>query len=82
MAKRKKSFFAVRLKELRAASGLSQQQLADASGVPVATLRQYEYSLRSPSFDAVLALARGLGVSLGAFDPPAEAEKPRKGKGK
>jgi len=69
-----KRFFAVRLKELRASANLSQNGLARQSGLSVDAIRQLEYGRREPSFDTLLKLAAGLGVSLSAFDPPAEPE--------
>jgi transcriptional regulator with XRE-family HTH domain len=62
--------FARRLKELRAAAGLSQTGLARASGVPAGTIRSFEVSRREPTFRSLLRLARGLGVSLAAFEMP------------
>lgn len=78
-----KGFFATRLKELRTQAGLSQNGLADKSGVPVGTIRYFEYGLREPTFDTLTKLAAGLGVSLSAFDQPAEPEKkpPRRKRG-
>ena len=78
-------FFAERLKALRAEAGLSQSVLADRAGIAVTTLRQFEYGLREPSYGSLVKLARGLGVSLAAFDgaplePPARAPR-RKRKG-
>jgi transcriptional regulator with XRE-family HTH domain len=46
---------------------LTQAQLADASGVPVGTLRDYEQGKRTPSFPNVIKLAAALGVSCEAF---------------
>jgi transcriptional regulator with XRE-family HTH domain len=74
---RKQSYFAARLKELRTEAGLSQRGLAEQSGVPIGTIRYFEYSLREPTYETLVKLAAGLGVSLSAFDPPA---KPRRRK--
>jgi transcriptional regulator with XRE-family HTH domain len=59
--------FAERLRQLRDAKGLSQAKLADASGVSFASVREYGMSRRKPSFEAVVKLARALGVSVEAF---------------
>jgi transcriptional regulator with XRE-family HTH domain len=59
--------FAERLRELRDAKGLSQAKLADASGVSFASVREYGMSRRKPSFEAVVKLARALGVTVEAF---------------
>jgi transcriptional regulator with XRE-family HTH domain len=74
----KKGFFAVRLRELRDQAGLSQTVLADKSGVPVGTIRYFEYGLREPTYETLVKLADGLGVSLAAFDPPAKPTRKRK----
>ncbi|MBL8798004.1 MAG: helix-turn-helix transcriptional regulator [Planctomycetia bacterium] len=72
---REKGFFAARLKALRLEAQLSQQKLADESGLAVNTIRQFEYGRREPGFETLCKLAAGLGVSLSAFDPPAEPEE-------
>ena len=61
--------FAELLKALRDQAGLSQNGLAERSGVAVSTIRQFEYGMREPTYGTLVKLARGLGVSLGAFDP-------------
>jgi transcriptional regulator with XRE-family HTH domain len=70
--------FAARLKELRAAAGLSQAALARASGVPLASIRSFEISPRLPGFGNLLKLAAGLGVGLDAFALPAAAPGKRR----
>jgi transcriptional regulator with XRE-family HTH domain len=73
--------FAERLRELREKAGLTQQQLADASGLPVGSLRHYEQGRREPYWQVVFRLAAVLGVRCDAFadcvgaDVPAEATK-------
>ena len=59
--------FAERLRELREKAGLTQQQLADASGLPVGSLRNYEQGQREPYWQVVFRLADALGVSCEAF---------------
>jgi transcriptional regulator with XRE-family HTH domain len=80
-----KGYFATRLKELRARAELSQGKLAESSDLAVSTIRQFEYGLREPTYSTLVKLARGLGVTLDAFDPevkekPPAAKKARKGK--
>jgi transcriptional regulator with XRE-family HTH domain len=75
-----KGFFATRLKQLRDGAGLSQPELAERSGVAVGTVRQFEQGRREPTYATLAKLAAGLGVSLSAFDPPAQAEPPAKPK--
>lgn len=59
--------FAGRLKELRAAAGLSQADLAKASGVKQASIATYELGQSAPSLDRAAALATALGVSVDSF---------------
>jgi transcriptional regulator with XRE-family HTH domain len=70
-----------RLKALRRAAGLSQARLAEASGVPVGTLRGWEYGRRTPLLDAAARVAVALGCTLGQLggtEPlPAAAGKAR-----
>jgi transcriptional regulator with XRE-family HTH domain len=83
-----KGFFAQRLKELRGQAGLSQPALAERSGVAVGTIRHFEYGIREPTYETLVKLADGLGVTLLAFDPKSHAEadsppalgKPRRGR--
>lgn len=54
-----------RLKELRAAAGMSQQSLAVAAGLSVSLASQIERGSRSdPRISTTAALARALGVTL------------------
>jgi len=76
-----------RLKDLRVLRGLTQVQLADASGVPVGTLRDYEQGKRNPLLSNAQKLSKALRVSVAAFDPDSaltgeveETEKSRKRK--
>jgi transcriptional regulator with XRE-family HTH domain len=70
--------FGQRLKRLRQAAGLSQQRLADAAGLPMGTVRGWEYDRREPLLSAAVKLAQGLGVSLDVL--AGVAKKPKKGK--
>jgi transcriptional regulator with XRE-family HTH domain len=49
---------------LREGLGVSQPQLALASGVPVGTLRGWEQDRRVPRLDTAVAVARALGLTL------------------
>lgn len=59
--------FGQRLQELREKAGLSQSQLAEASGVPVWSLRGYEQGRRDPLWDVVFKLAAALGTDCRVF---------------
>lgn len=65
-----KRFFARQIKTLRLTAGLSQPDLARRCEVGLSTVRQFEYGQREPTFGTLVKLARGLGVSLAAFDAP------------
>jgi transcriptional regulator with XRE-family HTH domain len=54
-----------RLQELRQAAGMSQTELADATGIPVGSLRNWERGRRKPTLDAAAKLATAIGCTLG-----------------
>ena len=56
--------FGLRLRELRQAKGLSQEQLARQVGVSKGTIYRYETNLQEPSLRVAGRLARVLGTSL------------------
>jgi transcriptional regulator with XRE-family HTH domain len=82
--------FGLKLKELREAKGWSQKKLADESGTSQKGISNWENGERVPAWDAVLKLAKALGVDCTAFggldepteEPPAKAKpgRPKKGK--
>lgn len=55
--------FPDRLLALRKAKGYTQQSLADASGIHVQQIKRYETRTAQPSVEALVKLARTLGVS-------------------
>ncbi len=59
--------FADKLKELRAASGLTQTELALRSGRGLGAIRDYEQGKREPLLSTAFKLAKALGVSVEAF---------------
>lgn len=68
--------FAARLVRLRAATDLTQQDLARVSGVSIAQIGRYETGSSSPRAVAIAKLARALNVSpayLGEFVDTAPA---------
>jgi transcriptional regulator with XRE-family HTH domain len=59
--------FADRLRELREASGMTQEKLANAAGLSLGAVRNYEQGIREPYWQVVFKLASALGVSCEAF---------------
>lgn len=61
--------FSKKLKQLREDKGLSQQELADASGVSVWAIRDYEQGKRrfDPGLHLLVKLSKALKVSLDVF---------------
>ena len=52
------------IKELRLANGMTQQQLADATGIDRALIARYENGSRVPPLPKLKMLAEALNVSL------------------
>jgi transcriptional regulator with XRE-family HTH domain len=71
--------FAGRLRELREAAGISQEELANRAGISVASIRGLEQDSSEPSWSTVLKLARALNVRTTEFEKPV---KKRKGDGR
>ncbi len=67
------------LTRIREERGLSQQGLADASGVNKATINQIERGRRSPNLETLEKLAGALAVEMGDFFPKAQAPLPLDG---
>lgn len=57
--------FARRLKSLRQQKGMTQEDLANASGLSVNFIRAVEQAVNAPSFESLEALAGALGVTVG-----------------
>jgi transcriptional regulator with XRE-family HTH domain len=84
--------FAEKLRELRDAKGLSEEKLAELSGLRFGTVHGYGLGRRKPSFAAVVKLAKALSVDCTAFAEcddiqdgeaePATPKKPTRKKGK
>ena len=55
--------FAERLKELRAEKGLSQMQVAQATGLSRSAIEFWENAQRVPNANAVVVLAKFYGVT-------------------
>jgi transcriptional regulator with XRE-family HTH domain len=56
--------FAERLRALRLAKGMTQEQLAAKSGQGLSTIRNYEQGWREPLLSTAFKLADALGVSV------------------
>jgi transcriptional regulator with XRE-family HTH domain len=80
----KAEWFAGRLKELREAASLTQQQLAEKAGLAIGVIRKLERNENRPTWETVLALCAALGVSCEEFTrqpadrPPVMPGRPRK----
>jgi transcriptional regulator with XRE-family HTH domain len=59
--------FGLRLKRLREDRGLSQQELADKSGMHRFGIAKLEQGVRDPTWETVQLLADALGVDCTAF---------------
>jgi transcriptional regulator with XRE-family HTH domain len=64
-----------RLRELREKAGLSQAEVAERAGVPLGTLRGWEYGRREPLLSAAGQLAVALGVEVGELLKAPESEE-------
>jgi transcriptional regulator with XRE-family HTH domain len=56
--------FAARMRALREKTGLTMEELADKTGVSVATLYSWENASRSPVNDDLLNVAKVLNVNV------------------
>jgi transcriptional regulator with XRE-family HTH domain len=74
-----KGVFAARLRALRDAARMSQQDLADASGLSRPYLARLELGQQEPGWAVAVQLAEALGVPTDAFRDE-EAEPPATGK--
>src|SRR4051794_19771629 len=59
--------FGEKLRQLREQAGMTQQALADASGLPLPSIRGYEQGQREPLWSVIFKLTRAMGVSCEAF---------------
>jgi len=77
----KPEWFRWRLRELRAAAGLTQAQLGEGCGLHEKSIAQLETGRREPTWATALALAAALGVPCDAFArKPAAQEEPGRGR--
>src|SRR5262245_18026771 len=66
---RKKVKFSAKLKQLREAAGLTQQQLADRAGLSQSAITLWESGSREPGLEALGKLCAALDVPCTAFIP-------------
>lgn len=59
--------FSEKVKFYRDINNMSQSDLAQASGIPLATIKKYEISTRCPKSEPLKKIADALGVSTNAF---------------
>jgi transcriptional regulator with XRE-family HTH domain len=55
------------LKSLRVKAGITQAQLAAASGISLGSVRNLEQGIRQPTWDTVQRLAHALGEPYDSF---------------
>ncbi len=55
--------FHVNLRNVRECSNISQRQMAEKLGIPVTTYRNYENTLREPSYEILAKICEILSVS-------------------
>jgi transcriptional regulator with XRE-family HTH domain len=70
--------FAQRLRALREAAGLTQQQLAERAGLYPFSVAKLEQGVQEPTWPTVLDLARALGVNCLAFVAEGDSPPPPK----
>lgn len=71
--------FAARLRELREAAGLSQQELALLVGISLRQVSRLETGENVPTWPTILSLAAALGVTCQDFQQaPATSAAPRR----
>jgi transcriptional regulator with XRE-family HTH domain len=76
--------FGEKLKGARQAAGMTQASLAERSGIPLGTIREWEQSKREPLFSKAGRLARALSVPMESLlpdDEPGNQGKAAKVKG-
>jgi DNA-binding XRE family transcriptional regulator len=81
LARRPQTPFGLRLKAFRMAAGLTQEALAEATGILPANIRKYENNHVVPRWAKLVKLIRTLGgglVTLGIADEDAAPFRPRK----
>jgi transcriptional regulator with XRE-family HTH domain len=70
--------FGEKLRQLRDGCGMTQEQLAEKSGINLWTIRGYEQGRREPDWKNALHLAGALGVAVEAFAGCVDGAEPQK----
>ncbi len=65
---------AIRLITLRKRLNLTQEQVAERSGISKGAISHYETGFRQPNYTAIKKLAAGLNCSLAELDPGFQSE--------
>lgn len=58
---------AEKIKKYRKLKNMSQDELAEISGINVSTIKKYECGIRNPKPEQLLKMANALGVSMNTF---------------
>jgi transcriptional regulator with XRE-family HTH domain len=74
--------FAVKLKTLREAAGLTQDQLAQKAGLHLGAIFKLEQGKRQPSWETVQTLTNALGVTCLEFTGTVDADQVEEPKNK
>jgi transcriptional regulator with XRE-family HTH domain len=74
--------FGLRLRELRAAAGLTQKEIAERASISRDTVAQLEQGRYDPNWTTVLALAAALGVGVESFQTKPVAKAAPRGPGR
>lgn len=70
-----KKAFGKRIKRLREDKQMTQLQLAEATGVPLGTLRNYEQGASMPKAPTIATIARVLGVTVESLFVETESQE-------
>jgi DNA-binding XRE family transcriptional regulator len=63
------SYISEKIRSARASAGLTQEELANKSGLPQSHISRLENGVHSPSNKTLEKIAEALGISLGNLDP-------------
>jgi len=58
---------AIKIRKYRKEQNMSQDELADKSGINISTIKKYEAGYRNPKPDQLLKISAALGVSINEF---------------